>query len=356
MTLKPVDAGSPAPARPAGGLPVEDYAVIGDGHTAALVGRNGSIDWLCLPRFDSGACFAALLGNEEHGFWRIAPAGSAGRVGRHYRGETLVLETEFHTTEGVVRLADCMPRRSDHASVTRVVEGVSGRVRMRMDLVLRFDYGWVVPWMQRAGDHLHGLAGPDSVCLATPAQTRGRTSARSPSSPSARGRRFRSCCRGTRSFPRAAAAATPPRRSPCWFRLDRSASSRSDCSSEGLTTRGSQRSRSRRSRRSPRWCAHPWRALSRTPSALRLVLPAIRPPTAWSSARCLPRRRRAIRRAPRGARRKPGTWRFIPGVRPDFRWARPPPSRLRLVQALPRYEPAQARAARLERSRTSMVL
>jgi GH15 family glucan-1,4-alpha-glucosidase len=173
MTLKPVDAGSPAPVRPAGALPVEDYAVIGDGHTAALAGRNGSIDWLCLPRFDSGACFAALLGGEEHGFWRIAPSGGADRVARRYRGETLVLETEFHTGDGVVRLVDCMPRRSDHASVVRVVEGVSGRVAMRMELVIRFDYGWVVPWMQRAGDHLHGIAGPDSVCLATPAQTRG---------------------------------------------------------------------------------------------------------------------------------------------------------------------------------------
>jgi len=152
---------------------VEDYALIGDGHTAALVGRNGSIDWLCLPRFDSGACFAALLGNEEHGFWRIAPAAGAGRVIRRYRGQTLVLETEFHTGDGVVRVVDCMPRRSDHASVARVVEGVSGRVAMRMDLVIRFDYGWVVPWMQRAGDHLHGIAGPDSICLATPAQTRG---------------------------------------------------------------------------------------------------------------------------------------------------------------------------------------
>jgi GH15 family glucan-1,4-alpha-glucosidase len=173
MTLELVDAGSPAPVRPAGALPVEGYAVIGDGHTAALVGRDGSVDWLCLPRFDSGACFAALLGGEEHGFWRIAPAGGADRVARRYRGETLVLETEFQAGDGVVRLVDCMPRRSDHASVVRVVEGVSGRVAMRMDLVLRFDYGWVVPWMQRAGDHLHGIAGPDSVCLATPAQTRG---------------------------------------------------------------------------------------------------------------------------------------------------------------------------------------
>ena len=173
VAVKPEDA-SPASAAPgAGALPVEGYALIGDGHTAALVGRNGSIDWLCLPRFDSGACFAALLGDEEHGFWRIAPASTVYRVARRYRDETLVLETEFRTAEGVARLVDCMPQRSDHASVVRVVEGVSGRVPMRMDLVIRFDYGWVVPWMQRAGDHRHGIAGPDSVCLATPAQTRG---------------------------------------------------------------------------------------------------------------------------------------------------------------------------------------
>jgi GH15 family glucan-1,4-alpha-glucosidase len=153
--------------------PVEDYALIGDGHTGALVGRNGSIDWLCLPRFDSGACFAALLGGEDNGFWRIAPAGGSDRVTRRYRDETLVLETEFQTSEGVVRLVECMPRRSDHASVVRLVEGVAGHVALRMDLVVRFDYGWVVPWMLRVGDHLHGIAGPDSVCLATPARTRG---------------------------------------------------------------------------------------------------------------------------------------------------------------------------------------
>jgi len=169
--MEPGHAGLPGAGRAA--LPVEQYALIGDTHTAALVGRNGSIDWLCLPRFDPGACFAGLLGGEEHGFWRIAPVGGAGRVVHRYRGETLVLETEFHTPDGVARLVDCMPRCSGHASVARVVEGVSGRVAMRMDLVIRFDYGWVMPWMSRAGDHLHGIAGPDSVCLATPAQTRG---------------------------------------------------------------------------------------------------------------------------------------------------------------------------------------
>ena len=107
-----------------GRLRIEDYALLGDTHTATLVGTNGSIDWLCLPRFDSGACFAALLGGEENGFWQIAPAGGYHRVRRRYRGETLVLEAGFDTPEGVVRVVDCMPRRSDHASVVRVVQGV----------------------------------------------------------------------------------------------------------------------------------------------------------------------------------------------------------------------------------------
>jgi GH15 family glucan-1,4-alpha-glucosidase len=170
--MKPEHAGSPGAGQSAGALPLEEYALIGDTNTAALVSRSGSVDWLCLPRFDSGACFAALLGGEENGFWRIAPAGGVRRAVRRYRGETLVLETDFHTSDGVVRVVDCMPHRSDHASVVRVVEGVCGRVPMRMDLVIRFDYGWVVPWMSRIGDHLHGIAGPDSVCLATPAEAR----------------------------------------------------------------------------------------------------------------------------------------------------------------------------------------
>ncbi|MGC8464283.1 MAG: glycoside hydrolase family 15 protein, partial [Acidimicrobiales bacterium] len=152
---------------------IEDYAIIGDGHSAALVATSGSIDWLCLPRFDSGACFAALLGGAEHGYWKLAPIASPRRVMRRYRDATLVLETDIHTDDGVVRIVDCMPARSDHASVVRVVEGIAGRVPMRMELVVRFDYGWVVPWMQRAGDHLHGIAGPDAICLATPVATSG---------------------------------------------------------------------------------------------------------------------------------------------------------------------------------------
>ena len=116
------------------------------------------------------------MGGEKNGFWQITPVGGYHRVRRRYRGESLVLETDFHTAEGIVRVVDCMPRRAGHASVVRVVEGISGRVAMRMDLVMRFDYGWIVPWMRRVGEHLHGIAGPDFVCLATPVETRGENS------------------------------------------------------------------------------------------------------------------------------------------------------------------------------------
>ena len=153
--------------------PIEEYALIGDTHTAALVSSNGSIDWLCLPRFDSGACFAALLGTEENGFWRISPTNGYQSTTRRYRDGTLVLETDFHTADGVVRVIDFMPIRSEHATVIRIVEGVSGQVAMHMDLVVRFDYGWVVPWMSRVEDHLHGIAGPDVICLVTPVETKG---------------------------------------------------------------------------------------------------------------------------------------------------------------------------------------
>src|SRR6202035_4855453 len=132
---------------------IEDYALIGDCGSAAVVGRDGSIDWLCLPRFDSPACFAKLLGDARNGYWRISPAQSAGRlrgIGRRYRDDTLILETESETAGGVVRLVDCMPVRESHPRVRRMVECTDGRVDMRMDLVMRFDYGSVVPWVRRS--------------------------------------------------------------------------------------------------------------------------------------------------------------------------------------------------------------
>ncbi len=134
-------------------LPIEDYGIIGDLHTAALVGRDGSIDWLCLPRFDSAACFAKLLGNDDHGFWKIAPKGSHGATHRHYRGDTLVLESEFVTDEGTVRVIDCMPIRQQHPEVVRLVEGVRGKVTMEMNLTIRFGYGQIVPWVRQARRH-----------------------------------------------------------------------------------------------------------------------------------------------------------------------------------------------------------
>ena len=127
--------------------PIEDYALIGDLRTAALVGRDGSIDWLCLPRFDAGACFAALLGEARHGRWLLAPVG-ASTSRRRYRPGTLVLETELTCPTGVVRVVDCMPPGEATPNVLRLVEGVSGQVAMRMELVIRFDYGWIVPWVE----------------------------------------------------------------------------------------------------------------------------------------------------------------------------------------------------------------
>jgi GH15 family glucan-1,4-alpha-glucosidase len=153
--------------------PIEDYALIGDTHTAGLVSRAGSIDWLCLPRFDSPACFAALLGDERHGRWLLAPAGPAREVRRRYQGDTLVLETEHRTDDGVVRVLDCMPPRQQDPDVTRVVEGVRGRVPMRMELTIRFDYGSVVPWVRNVDGALHAVGGPDSVWLRTPVAVHG---------------------------------------------------------------------------------------------------------------------------------------------------------------------------------------
>ena len=154
-------------------LPIEDYALIGDCHTAALVGRDGSIDWLCLPRFDADACFAALLGGPEHGRWLIAPAGATpARTRRRYRDGTLILETTFETDEGVVRLIDCMPL-SDQRDILRIVEGVRGRVRIGMELVVRFGYGAIVPWVRRPDGTLLITAGPDTLELHARVPTRG---------------------------------------------------------------------------------------------------------------------------------------------------------------------------------------
>jgi GH15 family glucan-1,4-alpha-glucosidase len=152
---------------------IEDYALIGDTHTAALVSREGSIDWLCLPRFDSPACFAALLGDQSNGRWLLAPAGPAREVRRRYQGDTLVLETEYRTDDGVVRVVDCMPPRQTDPDVARIVEGISGRVPMRMELTIRFDYGSIVPWVRHIDGALHAIAGPDSVWLRTPVPVRG---------------------------------------------------------------------------------------------------------------------------------------------------------------------------------------
>jgi GH15 family glucan-1,4-alpha-glucosidase len=152
---------------------IEDYAMLGDLQTAALVGRDGAIDWLCLPRFDSPACFAALLGDENAGQWQLAPASGGVATRRRYRGDSLVLETEWDTDDGTVRIVDFMPPRGVAADVVRIVEGVSGRVPMQMTLRLRFDYGHVVPWVRRRDDGLSAMAGPDAVWLRTPVAVHG---------------------------------------------------------------------------------------------------------------------------------------------------------------------------------------
>lgn len=154
---------------------IEDYALIGDCETAALVGRDGSIDWLCWPRFDSGACFASLLGTPEHGRWRIAPVAESTRVSRRYRPGTLILETRFETPDGAVLVVDFMPPRGECSDVVRIVTGERGRVAIRTELVLRFGYGQAVPWVSRLEDGgLRAIAGPDMVVLRSPVETRGQ--------------------------------------------------------------------------------------------------------------------------------------------------------------------------------------
>ena len=156
-------------------LGIEDYGLIGDCETAALVGRDGSIDWLCWPAFDSDACFAALLGNPRNGRWLIAPAGGIERTARRYRDGTLVLETRFETAGGAVDLIDFMPPRGKASDIVRLVRGVRGRVRMRMELVIRFGFGSDIPWVRKSedGTALLAICGQDMTVLRTPVQTRG---------------------------------------------------------------------------------------------------------------------------------------------------------------------------------------
>src|SRR5688572_15734678 len=161
-------------------LAIEDYALIGDCETAALVGRDGSIDWLCWPRFDSAACFAALLGGPEHGRWLIAPA-ARHSVERRYVADTLVLETTFITADGEVTVVDFMPPRAhdeetDISDLVRLVVGKRGKVAIRMELILRFDYGTAVPWVERLPDRsgISAVAGPDCVVLHSKVRLRGK--------------------------------------------------------------------------------------------------------------------------------------------------------------------------------------
>jgi GH15 family glucan-1,4-alpha-glucosidase len=153
---------------------IEDYGLIGDLQTAALVGRDGSIDWACFPRFDSGACFAALLGTTDHGRWLIAPRADAWSSGRRYRENTLILETEWETESGKARVLDFMPPRGKAPDIVRIVEGVRGEVEMTSELVIRFDYGSTLPWMRRLdGDTRAAVAGPDALCFRSPVEHRG---------------------------------------------------------------------------------------------------------------------------------------------------------------------------------------
>lgn len=155
-------------------MKIEDYGFIGNMRTCAIVGRNGSIDWLCLPRFDSNACMAALLGEEHNGCWRIGPKNPEGMLGKQrYRPETLILETTFETEQGVVKLIDCMPPHAKFREVVRIVEGVRGAVEMTMKLIVRFDYGRTVPWVWRDAEGINVVAGPEALNLRSDVETHG---------------------------------------------------------------------------------------------------------------------------------------------------------------------------------------
>ena len=154
---------------------IEDYGLIGDCETAALVGRDGSIDWLCWPAFDSDACFAALLGTSKNGRWLIAPGDEATQISRRYWDNTLILETQFETADGIVAIIDFMPPRGKASDVVRLVRGIEGSVKMQMELVIRFGMGADIPWVKRTEDGaLLAICGPDMTVLRTPVETRGK--------------------------------------------------------------------------------------------------------------------------------------------------------------------------------------
>src|SRR3954469_16718437 len=152
---------------------IEDYAFLSDTQSAALVSRDGCVDWLCLPRFDSGACFASLLGNGENGRWKFSAKEKVRKISRRYRGETLILETTIETKSGAIRLIDFMPPRGTNPDIIRIVEGVRGKVVVEMELVIRFDYGHIVPWVRKCDGGVQAIAGPDALILRTPIKTHG---------------------------------------------------------------------------------------------------------------------------------------------------------------------------------------
>jgi GH15 family glucan-1,4-alpha-glucosidase len=152
---------------------IEDYAFLSDTQTGALVSRDGCVDWLCFPRFDSPACFASLLGDKKNGHWLFYPEDKIDKSSRRYRGDTLILETEMETAGGAVRLIDFMPPRGHNPDIVRIIEGISGEVKMRMELIIRFDYGHIIPWVRNRDGDLEAIAGPDGLVLRTPVETKG---------------------------------------------------------------------------------------------------------------------------------------------------------------------------------------
>jgi GH15 family glucan-1,4-alpha-glucosidase len=153
---------------------IEDYAFLSDTQTGALVSRDGCVDWLCFPRFDSPACFASLLGENKNGHWRFFPEEEVEQTRRRYRDDTLILETEIETKNGAVRLIDFMPPRGENPDIIRIVEGIRGEVRMQTELIIRFDYGQIVPWVRKRNGGLEAIAGPDGLILRTPIETSGK--------------------------------------------------------------------------------------------------------------------------------------------------------------------------------------